>query len=194
VVGDAGTGPAAAPVSDWGHEPSAAGAGAAGPPGPPTDPRVARTQAHVLEHTRRLLVEQGPAGVTFSVLAAEARVSRQTLYRYWSGPEALVADPVSRRVAVPAGPPADVRGALVAFLRGLRTVFADPATSVAYGILMAAAHHSEPAATALASITAARLDHLNGTLARGVRRADRPDGRRLPLTRCLHGHSGCHRW
>jgi AcrR family transcriptional regulator len=148
---------------------------------------VARTQAHVLEHARRLLVEQGTAGVTFSVLAAEARVSRQTLYRYWAGPEALVADLVSRRVAVPAGPPADVRGALVAFLRGLRTVFADPATSVAYGMLMAAAHHSEPAATALASITTARREHLNCSLA-GLRAPlDADDFSRL-IGPVVHAH------
>lgn len=155
--------PGAGGLSSWGHRDDVPGpsdrAAAA-----PVDPRVARTQAHVLEHARRLLVEHGPPGVNFSVLAQAARVSRQTLYRYWAGPEALVADLVLRRVIPPAEPAADLRALLSEWLQGLRVVLEDPATSVAYGMLMAAAPHDPGSAAALVQTAEGRRALLNRRL------------------------------
>jgi AcrR family transcriptional regulator len=148
-------------LSCWGHDllpPNGNG-------GPRADPRVHRTHQHVLEHARRLLVERGPAGVAFSVLAQEAQVSRQTLYRYWNGPEALVADLVRRRTEVDLPEPTDLRAALTDFLRGLRTVLEDPAVDVAYGILIAAARHQPAAACVLREVLADRRASLNDRLA-----------------------------
>jgi AcrR family transcriptional regulator len=127
---------------------------------------VQRTRAHVLEQARRLLAEEGPGGLHFSTLAARARVSRQTLYRYWSTPEALVTDLVSRRVQSEVGAPApDLAEGLRSYLRGLRDVFADPAARAAYGVLMAAAARDAGAAQALRGISEQRRGWLNDQLA-----------------------------
>jgi AcrR family transcriptional regulator len=102
------------------------------------DPRVVRTRAHVLAHAGRLLAEGGPEALTFSRLSAEARVSRQTLYRYWASPAALAVDLVRDRVA----PTHDVTGgpeqAVVAFLTELRGRLAEPGVSAAYSMLLSA--------------------------------------------------------
>jgi AcrR family transcriptional regulator len=102
------------------------------------DPRVVRTRAHVLAHAGRLLAETGPEALTFSRLSAEARVSRQTLYRYWASPAALAVDLVRDRVA----PTQDVTGgpeqAVVAFLTELRGRLAEPGVSAAYSMLLSA--------------------------------------------------------
>jgi AcrR family transcriptional regulator len=44
---------------------------------------VERTRRHVLAVARELLPEVGPAGLTYSLLAERAGVTRQTLYRHW---------------------------------------------------------------------------------------------------------------
>ena len=131
------------------------------------DPRVLRTRAHVLAHARALLADSGPAGLTFSDLSAAARVSRQTLYRYWSTPEALAADVLLDRVPhLPAPDPApDVPAVLAAHLVALRAVLADPATSAACSMLIAAADRCPHAAAALATVLEARRRLLNGRLA-----------------------------
>jgi AcrR family transcriptional regulator len=128
------------------------------------DPRVSRTRNHVLDHARQLLLEQGPAGMTFSALATRARVARQTLYRYWDGPEALVADLVRRRGTAAPAPTVHTREALTGYLRGLRMALTDPAVAAAYGMLMGAAGHVPAAAAALEDVMAERLDQLNARL------------------------------
>jgi AcrR family transcriptional regulator len=136
------------------------------------DPRVLRTRKHVLDSARELLVEHGPAGMTFTALAARAQVARQTLYRYWDGPEALVGDLIRRDTPEPVAGPGTVRETLRGFLVDLREVLADPAAVGALGMLMAGAEHNPAAARALQDVGAARLEWLN----------ERLDGLRPPLT------------
>src|SRR4051794_7113552 len=112
------------------------------------DPRIARTRPHVLDHARRLLEEQGAGGMTFSSLAARAEVARQTLYRYWDSPEALVPALFRRRTA----PPGPGRGALRCYRAGRRATLADPAAAAAFGMLLAAAPHTPAAADALRDV------------------------------------------
>ena len=102
------------------------------------DPRVVRTRAHVLEHAGRLLAEGGPEALTFSRLSAAARVSRQTLYRYWSSPAALAVDLVRARTAPSHPVTGEPEAAMVAFLTGLRERLADPGVSAAYSMLLSA--------------------------------------------------------
>lgn len=145
-------------LSTWGH---------VGDPARRTqeDPRVQRTRAHVLEQARRLLAEEGPSGLHFSTLAARARVSRQTLYRYWPTPEALVTDLVVRRVPTrDVTPASDVASGVRQFLLALREVLADPAARAAYGVLMAAAARDKAAAGALADVSESRRAWLNELL------------------------------
>lgn len=65
------------------------------------DPRVLRTRKRVVHAVSRLLAERGIAGVTMERVASEAGVARSTLYRYWDGPEALVAEMVDAFVDLP---------------------------------------------------------------------------------------------
>jgi AcrR family transcriptional regulator len=54
------------------------------------NPRVRRTRERILAAARELLSEVGPAGLTYSLLAERAGVTRQTLYRHWPARPALL--------------------------------------------------------------------------------------------------------
>src|ERR1019366_5459945 len=58
----------------------------------PGHPRVQRTRGHILAVARELLPEVGSAGLTYSLLADRAGVTRQTLYRHWPARAALLVD------------------------------------------------------------------------------------------------------
>jgi AcrR family transcriptional regulator len=51
--------------------------------------RVERTRSRVLDATRQLVEEGGPAAVTYSALAERSGVGRATLYRHWPNLEDL---------------------------------------------------------------------------------------------------------
>lgn len=169
-------------VTRWGHgEEGARGTVYRG------DPRVVRTQRHILEHARRLLAEQGPDGVAFSRLATRAQVSRQTLYRYWPSPAALVADLLRRRVNSPLPRASDLPTALTQYLRGIRDNLRDPANAAAWGMLMSLAAHSSIAADALVDLINSRLASINAGLAGLGRVLSRDDFARL-IGPVIHGH------
>lgn len=65
------------------------------------DPRVLRTRKRVVHAVSRLLAERGIGGVTMERVASEAGVARSTLYRYWDGPDALVAEMIDAFVDLP---------------------------------------------------------------------------------------------
>ena len=56
-----------------------------------SDPRIARTKEHVLGVLRELMSRTGEE-ITLSSLAAEARVSRRTIYTHWGTVECAVAE------------------------------------------------------------------------------------------------------
>ena len=56
-----------------------------------SDPRITRTKQHVLGVLRVLLEKDGEE-ITLSSLAAEARVSRRTIYTHWGTIETAVAE------------------------------------------------------------------------------------------------------
>jgi AcrR family transcriptional regulator len=60
-----------------------------------------RTRKRVVHAVSRLLAERGIGGVTMERVASEAGVARSTLYRYWDGPGALVAEMVDAFVDLP---------------------------------------------------------------------------------------------
>lgn len=55
-------------------------------------PRDSRRQEAVLEATRQLLAEVGYPALTFTDVAQRAGVTRQLVYRWWSGRPALVSE------------------------------------------------------------------------------------------------------
>lgn len=138
----------------------------------PGNPRVARTRAKVLSVARRLLPEVGIDGLSYSLLAQQAGVTRQTLYRHWPTRGALLFDVILQGPEV--GYPdqgADVRTVAVAWLRSLRAGLGDPATRAAVLAVTAKADHDRECADALIGIGEDRRAALNGLLL--------PSGRQL---------------
>ena len=134
------------------------------PAGPP-DPRIERTRAHVLGQARELLSAGGPGAVTYTALAARARVTRQTLYRHWPTREALIIDLVLDGAAhgLPdgSGSPEQI---VAGFLRGLRAGMQDAFNATAMTALIAQADHDPTSDTVLGDVIADRRAALNRLL------------------------------
>jgi AcrR family transcriptional regulator len=134
----------------------------------PGHPRVERTQARILAVARDLLPEVGPAGLTYSLLAERAGVTRQTLYRHWPARAGLLVDLV---LTVPeAGypepapepePGPDPRAVAGAWLASLRAGLSDPAVRAAVLTLAAQADADSESAEAVRRISADRLAAFN---------------------------------
>ena len=130
-----------------------------------SNPRVRRTRARVLAVARDLLPDVGPIGLTYSLLAERATVTRQTLYRHWPTREALLVDLILE--GTPTAYPqagADPRAVATAFLKSLREGMSDSATATALMTLAAQADRDPVSAQALARITEDRREALNQLL------------------------------
>lgn len=72
----------------------------------PLVPDGSKTSARssILDITYRLLEERGYASVTTDAIAAEARVSKATIYRHWRTKQQLVVDAARKRFGTPDAP------------------------------------------------------------------------------------------
>ena len=118
------------------------------------NPRVRRTRERILAAARELLSEVGPAGLTYSLLAERAGVTRQTLYRHWPARPALllglILEGADDRFPEPGADPGAVAAAWLASLRdGLR----DRARRIAVLGVAAQADSDPDSAQALAQLT-----------------------------------------
>ena len=131
-----------------------------------THRRVARTKAHVLSVALSLLPEVGPIGLTYTVLADRAHVTRQTLYRHWPTREQLFAELVLQGpdVSYPA-PGTDAEEVVSEFLASLRAGMDDPPTAAALSALVSQADREPASTAALAAIAVDRWEALNTLLA-----------------------------
>lgn len=138
----------------------------------PGHPRVERTRARVLAVARDLLPQVGPGGLTYSLLAERARVTRQTLYRHWPTRAALLFDLIL--TGPDAGYPEpgdDLRAVATAWLTSLRAGLKDQATRTAVLAVTAQADYDTDSDQALVRIADDRLAAMNELL--------RPTGRRI---------------
>ncbi len=129
------------------------------------NPRVRRTRDRILAAARELLAEAGPAGLTYSLLAERAGVTRQTLYRHWPARAALLVDLILE--GPDAGypePGADPAAVATAWLASLRAGMRDQARRAAVLAVTAQADSDPDSAEALARITDDRLAALNELL------------------------------
>jgi AcrR family transcriptional regulator len=129
------------------------------------NPRVQRTRDRILAAARDLLAEAGPAGLTYSLLAERAGVTRQTLYRHWPARSALLTDMIL--VGAAGGypePGEDPAAVATAWLTSLRDALRDPARRTAVLAVTAQADADPDSAQALVRLTADRLAALNGLL------------------------------
>ena len=129
------------------------------------NPRVQRTRDRILAAARDLLAETGPAGLTYSLLAERAGVTRQTLYRHWPARSALLTDLIL--VGAAGGypePGEDPAAVATAWLTSLRDALRDPARRTAVLAVTAQADADPDSAQALVRLTADRLAALNDLL------------------------------
>jgi AcrR family transcriptional regulator len=129
------------------------------------NPRVRRTRERILAAARELLAEVGPAGLTYSLLAERAGVTRQTLYRHWPARPALllslILEGADGGYPEPGDDPAVVAAAWLASLRdGLR----DQARRIAVLGVAAQADSDPDGAQALAQLADYGLGALNELL------------------------------
>ena len=129
------------------------------------NPRVRRTRDRILAAARELLAEAGPAGLTYSLLADRAGVTRQTLYRHWPARAALLVDLIleSPDVGYPE-PGADPRKVATAWLTSLREAMRDQAVRATVLAVTAQADADPDSAEALARIADDRVAALNELL------------------------------
>jgi AcrR family transcriptional regulator len=117
------------------------------------DPRVARTRLHVLAHARRLLAEGGPSNVSFTNLAREAQVGRQTLYTHWQTPEKLIAEAILGGYDASLPHEAEsLDDAIRSWIVSVSETLAQPAHGVALTTLAALAYHDQASLDALKQI------------------------------------------
>jgi AcrR family transcriptional regulator len=126
------------------------------------NPRVQRTRDRALAAARELLAEAGPAGLTYSLLAERAGVTRQTLYRHWPARSGLLADLILEGAGgTYPQPGTDPAVVAAAWLVSLRDGMRDRARRTAVLAVTAQADTDPDSAQALARLTADRLAALN---------------------------------
>jgi AcrR family transcriptional regulator len=131
----------------------------------PGNPRVQSTRDRILTAARELLAETGPAGLTYSLLAARAGVTRQTLYRHWPARSGLLVDLILEGSAGGYPEPgADPAVVAAEWLASLRTGMRDPARRATVLAVTAQADTDPDSAQALAQLLADRLAALNDLL------------------------------
>jgi len=118
------------------------------------NPRVRRTRERILAAARELLAEVGPAGLTYSVLAERAGVTRQTLYRHWPARPALLLSLILEGAdgGYPE-PGADPGAVAAAWLTSLRDGLRDQARRIAVLGVAAQADSDPDSAQALGQLT-----------------------------------------
>ena len=131
-----------------------------------SNPRVQRTRHRVLAIARELLPEVGPTGLTYALLAEQADVTRQTLYRHWPNRAALLFDLILEGPDLGNYPEPgnDVRTVTTAWLKSLRDGISDPAIRTAVLAVTAQADHDPESAQALVRIGEDRHAALNKLL------------------------------
>jgi AcrR family transcriptional regulator len=140
----------------------------------PGRPRSERARQAVLAATLALAAEEGPAGLHMEAIARRAKVSKETLYRWWPSKTEVVLDALAERgqQTIPLPDTGTLRGDLRDFLRA--TVdSADPATVRLLLSIAAAAASDEGTARAIRDrFLAARRADLGQILRRGAARGE----------------------
>lgn len=131
----------------------------------PGNPRVQSTRDRILAAARELLAETGPAGLTYSLLADRAGVTRQTLYRHWPARSGLLVDLILEgSLGGYPEPGADPAVVAAEWLASLCAGMRDPARRAAVLAVTAQADTDPDSAQALAQLLADRLAALNDLL------------------------------
>ncbi|MGA1836942.1 TetR/AcrR family transcriptional regulator [Herbiconiux sp. 11R-BC] len=143
--------------------------------------RSERARVAILEATARIFAARGYDHLTMEGIAAEAKVSKQTIYRWWPDRGALVADCLIENMLLPGDfvPPdtGDLRADLTSWLDGLFDFTAQPGgESIMRSLIAAGAENAEVGrrlneAMGVTTVLVGRLRRAVGT---GELRADAP--------------------
>ncbi len=123
----------------------------------------------VLQATLRLLSERGAEDLTIDAIAREARVGRQTIYRWWPSRAAIVYEVANEtaRMQIPNEPnTGSLRGDLRAFLRATYETAARPEIAPLLRAMASEALRDESFAAMLRDYTGARREVLRALLER----------------------------
>jgi AcrR family transcriptional regulator len=116
-------------------------------------PRRALVHGSILTATRDLLAASGYERLTIEAIAAQAGVSKQTIYRWWPSKAAIVAEAVLAGVIIEAHPTppdtGDIARDLQLWLDGVVSGYADPKALALTRALAAASAESQTDAAAL---------------------------------------------
>jgi AcrR family transcriptional regulator len=113
----------------------------------------------VLTATLQILRERGPDALTIDAIAREARVGRQTIYRWWPSRAAIVYDVANEtaRMEIPSEPDTgSLRGDLRSFLRATYETAARPEIAPLLRAMASEALRDESFAAMLRDYTAGR--------------------------------------
>jgi AcrR family transcriptional regulator len=129
------------------------------------------TRQAILDASLGMLLS-GDTAITMDGLAAAARVSKQTIYRWWPTKAAVLAEALTAgaKARVPAADTGTVLGDLTAFLIATFRGANDPAVAQALRLIMAEAQSDPQAAEVLHAYTAERRTELRTILDRGRER------------------------
>ncbi|EGD43205.1 transcriptional regulator, TetR family protein [Nocardioidaceae bacterium Broad-1] len=135
----------------------------------------------VLGATGRLFATEGYDHLTIEGIAAEAGVSKQTIYRWWSSKSAVVADALIEDKLLPDHPvvpdTGDIRADLIAWMQSLIDLVAQPGNDGLVRSLVAAACENPDIGNRLndaLGITATVSTRIEAAVAAGQLPADLP--------------------
>jgi AcrR family transcriptional regulator len=128
----------------------------------------------ILDAALRLLTTPGGGPLTVDVIAREAGVGKQTIYRWWPTKGAVLLEALTGLgdALVPSPDTGSLRGDLVEFLGVTFRRAGEPSTAALLRALAAEAGGDPYVAELLGQFTAARRDALRGIVERGRRRGE----------------------
>lgn len=140
------------------------------------DPRIERTRHAVHHATLDVLGRVGYAAFTVEAVAAEAGVSKSTIYRHWTTKIALIADSleVLNQQPRPDIDADNVRDQIGQLLEHLAGVFDDSVLSRCIPALIEAAEHQPDVAEFLHTYNARRRQKLIDTIQHGIEIGELP--------------------
>jgi AcrR family transcriptional regulator len=135
-------------------------------------------EERILNATRDLIAERGSSQVTIDEIAAEAKVGKQTIYRWWPTKPALVLDALEREIKSSNPPPTtgSTYGDLRTQMRRVAAMFASPTGSIIRELVAESIGNDDIAEQFRKRFFAERLKRgmptLEAGIARGELRAD----------------------
>lgn len=143
-------------------------------PSGPGRPRSETAEKAILEATLRLLAELGYGGLTMDKVAAEAKVSKATMYRRWPSKVHLVITAFSQLPQLPSPDTGNLKQDLVEVLRSFLLITQNTSLAGVLPTLAGERARIPELADYLDEATRQRREPVKQVLVRAVKRGDLP--------------------